>query len=73
MKNIVKENQPFERIVVSRDEALGLANEGRLGALGPRATPSKFKLDILARYTGGRRNLIVSQRRLSRTSARDRT
>ncbi len=47
MKNIVKENQPFERIVVSRDEALRLANEGRLGALGPRAAPSRFKLDIL--------------------------
>jgi len=47
MKKIVKENQLFERIVVSRDEAIRLANEGRLGALGPRPTPSKFKLDIL--------------------------
>ena len=47
MKKVVKENQPFERIAVSRDEALALANEGRLGALGPRTTPSKFKLDIL--------------------------
>src|ERR1700720_1192002 len=47
MKKVVKENQPFERSVVSREEALGLANEGRLGALGPRAAPSKFKLDIL--------------------------
>lgn len=47
MKKVVKENQPFERTIVSRDEALRLANEGRLGALGPRATPSKFKLDIL--------------------------
>jgi threonyl-tRNA synthetase len=47
MKKVVKENQPFERMVVSRDEAFGLANEGRLGALGPRAAPSKFKLDIL--------------------------
>ena len=33
--------------MVSRDEALALANEGRLGALGPRSAPSKFKLDIL--------------------------
>src|SRR4029077_2839154 len=40
-------NQTFERIVVSRDEAIRLANEGRLGALGPRPTPSKFKLDII--------------------------
>ena len=48
MKKIVKENQTFERISVTRDEALALANQGRLGALGPRALPSKFKLDILA-------------------------
>ena len=47
MKKIIKENQPFERIVVSRDEAIRLANEGQLGALGPRPMPSKFKLDIL--------------------------
>jgi threonyl-tRNA synthetase len=47
MKSVIRENQAFERIVVSRDEAIRLADEGRLGALGPRATPSKFKLDIL--------------------------
>jgi threonyl-tRNA synthetase len=47
MKRVVKENQPFERIAVSREEAFELANEGRLGALGPRTSPSKFKLDIL--------------------------
>jgi threonyl-tRNA synthetase len=47
MKKIIKENQPFERVVVSRDEAVQLAKEGRLGALGPRREPSKFKLDIL--------------------------
>jgi threonyl-tRNA synthetase len=47
MKTIIRENEPFERIIVSRDEAFRLANEGRLGALGPRAVPSKFKLDIL--------------------------
>ena len=67
MKKVVKENQPFERIVVSRDEALGLANEGRLGALGPRAAPSKFKLDILQGIPDERRNLFVSQRRLHRS------
>ena len=49
MKKVVKENQPFEKIVVARQEALELAKEGRLGALGPRTTPSKFKLDILER------------------------
>src|SRR5277367_5299384 len=47
MKKVVKENQPFEKIVVARQEAFELANEGRLGALGPRPSPSKFKLDIL--------------------------
>src|SRR6202140_4761282 len=47
MKKVVRENQPFERIAVSREEALALANEGRLGALGRRTAPSKFKLDIL--------------------------
>src|ERR1700741_2414299 len=45
MKKGVKEKQPFERIIVPRDEALKSANEGRLGALGPRAAASKFKLD----------------------------
>ena len=48
MKKIVKENQTFERIAVTRDDAFALANQGRLGALGPRALPNKFKLDILA-------------------------
>src|ERR1700756_1657438 len=47
MKSVIRENQAFERIVVSRDEAIRLAEEGRLGALGPRPVPSKFKLDIL--------------------------
>jgi len=47
MKKVVKENQPFERIVVSRTEAVRLAEEGSLGALGSRPEPSKFKLDIL--------------------------
>jgi threonyl-tRNA synthetase len=47
MKEVVKENQPFERIVVSRPEAVRLAEEGSLGALGPRPEPSEFKLDIL--------------------------
>jgi threonyl-tRNA synthetase len=47
MKKVVKENQPFERVVISRDEAFRLAEQGALGALGPRDKPSKFKLDIL--------------------------
>src|SRR5213595_2319157 len=47
MKKEIKANHPFERVVVSRDEALSMANRGVLGALGERPTPSKFKLDIV--------------------------
>ena len=47
MKNEIKANHPFERIEVSRDEALTLGKQGRLAALGERAEPSKFKLDII--------------------------
>jgi threonyl-tRNA synthetase len=47
MKNEIKANHPFERIEVSRDEALALGKKGRLAALGERAEPSKYKLDII--------------------------
>ena len=47
MKKVVKENQVFEKVVVSRDEALELGRKGRLSALTDRATPSRFKLDII--------------------------
>ena len=47
MKNEIKANHPFERIEVSRDEALALGKKGRLAALGERSEPSKFKLDII--------------------------
>src|SRR6267154_2837143 len=47
MKKEIKANHPFERMEVSRDEALALGNEGRLAALGERPEPSKFKLDII--------------------------
>ena len=47
MKKVIKENQVFERVVVSRDEALDLGRKGRLGALTERPVPSKFKLDIV--------------------------
>lgn len=32
MKKIVKENQPFEKIEVSRERAFAMAREGRLGS-----------------------------------------
>ena len=47
MKNEIKANHPFEKVEVSRDEALELGKQGRLAALGERAEPSKFKLDII--------------------------
>ena len=47
MKNEIKANHPFERMEVSRDEALALGKKGRLAGLGERAEPSKFKLDII--------------------------
>ena len=48
MTRVVKENQTFEKISVSREEALGLAQKGRLAALGERDSPSTFKVDLLA-------------------------
>ncbi len=47
MKKEVKANHPFERIVLSRGDALAMAERGALGALGDRSSPSKFKLDII--------------------------
>ena len=53
MKAVVKANQPFVRSAVARDEAIKLGQSGRLAALSDRATPSKFKLDILERIPEG--------------------
>ncbi|MEO6052486.1 MAG: threonine--tRNA ligase [Chthoniobacterales bacterium] len=53
MQRVVKENLPFERVTVSRDEAIAAGEKGRLAALGERATPSKFKLDILTGIPAG--------------------
>jgi threonyl-tRNA synthetase len=47
MKKEIKANRPFERMEVSRDEALELGNKGRLAALGERPEPSRYKLDII--------------------------
>src|SRR5882724_9031851 len=43
----IKANHPFERMEVSRDQALELGKKGRLAALSERSEPSKFKLDII--------------------------
>lgn len=47
MLKVVKENQTFERMIVSREEALNLAQSGRLAALSERNNPSTFKIDLL--------------------------
>src|SRR6476646_4489061 len=43
MKKEIKANHPFERMEVTRDEALKMGTQGRLAALGDRNQPSKFK------------------------------
>ncbi len=53
MKKIVKENQVFEKVVVSREEALALGRSGRLAALAERGEPSRFKLDIIENIPEG--------------------
>ncbi|MBS0657658.1 MAG: threonine--tRNA ligase [Verrucomicrobia bacterium] len=47
MKKEIKANHVFERVEISRAEALAMAERGELAALSPRGVPSKFKLDIL--------------------------
>jgi threonyl-tRNA synthetase len=47
MKKEIKANHPFERMEVSRDEALAMGKKGRLAALGERDQPSKYKIDII--------------------------
>src|SRR5881398_1722129 len=48
MKKEIKANHPFEKQVVTREQAFADANKGRLGALSERNAPSKFKLGNLA-------------------------
>jgi threonyl-tRNA synthetase len=48
MKKEIKANRPFEKIVVSREQALADAQNGRLGGLTERpGNPSKFKIGNL--------------------------
>src|SRR5438128_7563663 len=53
MKKEIKANHPFERMEVSRDEALALGKKGRLAALSERPEPSKFKIDIIENIPSG--------------------
>ena len=54
MKKIAKDNQKFEKRVISREEAIKLAESGRLGGLSERpGNPSQFKLDLIAKIPEG--------------------
>src|SRR5271156_5756719 len=49
MKKEIKANHVFEKLVVTREQAMKDAESGRLGALGERpGNPSKFKIGNLA-------------------------
>ena len=49
MKKEIKANHPFEKIVVTREQAMKDSESGRLGGLSERpGNPSKFKLGNLA-------------------------
>lgn len=54
MKQEIKANHVFERLVVSREQAIADASSGRLGGLAERpGNPSKFKLDLLGAIPEG--------------------
>src|SRR5215470_1053981 len=54
MKKEIKANHPFERIVVTREQAIKDSESGRLGGLTERpGNPSKFKLGNLADIPAG--------------------
>ena len=54
MKKEIKANHPFEKLVVTREQAVADAQSGRLGGLGERpGQASKFKLDLLKQIPGG--------------------
>src|SRR5436190_23735747 len=44
MKKEIKANHVFEKVVVTREQALKDAGSGRLGALSERPAPSKYKI-----------------------------
>ncbi len=53
MKKEIKANHVFERVEISRDDAIAMAKAGALAALAERGEPSKFKLDIVERIPEG--------------------
>ena len=54
MKKEIKANNPFEKVVVTREQAIADAQSGRLGGLTERpGNASKFKLDLLKQIPEG--------------------
>ena len=54
MKKEVKANNPFEKLVVTREQAIADAQSGRLGGLAERpGQASKFKLDLINQIPEG--------------------
>lgn len=54
MRKIAKDNQKFEKKVISRDEAIAMAESGRLGGLSERPdNVSRFKLDLIDKIPEG--------------------
>ncbi|MEI7962819.1 MAG: threonine--tRNA ligase [Verrucomicrobiota bacterium] len=53
MAAIIAESRPFQREVITRDEALAMGERGELAGLTPRSEPSRFKLDIITRIPAG--------------------
>jgi threonyl-tRNA synthetase len=54
MKKEIKANNPFEKLVVTREQAIADAQSGRLGGLSERpGHASKFKLDLLNQIPEG--------------------
>lgn len=54
MRKVAKENQRFERVVITREDAIELAKSGRLGGLSERdGNPSQFKLDLIDKIPEG--------------------
>ena len=54
MKKEIKANNPFEKLTVTREQAIADASSGRLGGLGERpGNASKFKLDLLQQIPEG--------------------
>jgi threonyl-tRNA synthetase len=53
MKKEIKANNVFEKLVVTREQAVKDAQSGRLGGLAERPAPSKFKLDLLNQIPEG--------------------